>query len=865
MVGCSVGRFHRLLFQTVSWFVAARVNSELDIPYLRTLVDAGLCLPDSQNTPLPKVTSNASSYFRLPATKLRTHHQPVTVMTTLLSMLINSKITTSSRVSNYLIFSLAIADLMVATLVMPISILNEVSERWWLGLVLCDFWVVTDVLCCTASILHLVAIAIDRYWAITCLNYVRSRTTKPVLVMIVVIWITALAISLPTRFHTSREQKTVQEVLLEGACNINDDYGFTIFSTVGAFYLPMGFIIAVYLKIYHTARSRIRKRNFRSSRQMGLHQQHASSSSWRVQLVGVWRKTLLFKQTESELRSMSCNSQIRQTSQQSTEQADQSCIFSDRTTSFFETEDGIDKSSNQTTSCAPSPVHFSTSSCCNHAMGYPAVTNRHTLVNSDLWKCAPDVRFDDLELPANILPHLTGKTLHSSEKNSTNSFTSNGVHSSSNSSIYQLDSVTPQNGDELTIIPSSFTLEDPSSSCSDLSGLDSVPSRVSQVDYFLWQRNDCLIAQVDCEMSVVWDDACQKSARTKSTLSTIAPHSPFVMDGSDSDSICSSPDVSESQNQKQRTTYANFLFQNNAHTTTIFPCSPYLGSSHSTLEPDSDPKTPLGSDILPPNIAGTLSDLSSVESYTVQFNHVLTGNKIVSKQHDNNHTVDNPSSSVPLSIWESRTHSTLPSGKTNSIRKNFPIVPNKVRDQIGNHVPTVPILLTNGNGTLPVGLDQMDAKKLPLNARSFTKKQPVGANMANSNMHLLHLPREHNSADIGNDKSNRINELPLDRKLLEAEQNRERLEHTRERKAAITVAIITGCFILCWLPFFVRALVTPFCKPGCLMPRWADSFFLWLGYLNSSLNPVLYTVFSPEFRAAFKKIVCGRLNLRSFG
>lgn len=37
------------------------------------------------------------------------------------------------RVSNYLVLSLAIADLMVATLVMPISALNEVSEKWWLG------------------------------------------------------------------------------------------------------------------------------------------------------------------------------------------------------------------------------------------------------------------------------------------------------------------------------------------------------------------------------------------------------------------------------------------------------------------------------------------------------------------------------------------------------------------------------------------------------------------------------------------------------------------------------------------------------------------------------------------------------------
>nr|CAH7762063.1 unnamed protein product [Callosobruchus chinensis] len=36
------------------------------------------------------------------------------------------------------------------------------------------------------------------------------------------------------------------------------------------------------------------------------------------------------------------------------------------------------------------------------------------------------------------------------------------------------------------------------------------------------------------------------------------------------------------------------------------------------------------------------------------------------------------------------------------------------------------------------------------------------------------------------------------------------------------------------------------------------SICLWLGYFNSTLNPIIYTIFSPEFRHAFKKILCGR-------
>lgn len=66
------------------------------------------------------------------------------------------------NVANYLILSLAVADLLVACLVMPLGAVYEVSQEWTLGPELCDMWTSSDVLCCTASILHLVAIALDR-------------------------------------------------------------------------------------------------------------------------------------------------------------------------------------------------------------------------------------------------------------------------------------------------------------------------------------------------------------------------------------------------------------------------------------------------------------------------------------------------------------------------------------------------------------------------------------------------------------------------------------------------------------------------------------------------------------------------------
>ena len=82
------------------------------------------------------------------------------------------------NVANYLIASLAVADLLVAALVMPLAAMNDVTHGWPLGRLLCDAWVSFDVLCCTASILHLVAISVDRYWAVTRVDYIHHRQAR---------------------------------------------------------------------------------------------------------------------------------------------------------------------------------------------------------------------------------------------------------------------------------------------------------------------------------------------------------------------------------------------------------------------------------------------------------------------------------------------------------------------------------------------------------------------------------------------------------------------------------------------------------------------------------------------------------------
>lgn len=61
-----------------------------------------------------------------------------------------------------------------------------------------------------------------------------------------------------------------------------------------------------------------------------------------------------------------------------------------------------------------------------------------------------------------------------------------------------------------------------------------------------------------------------------------------------------------------------------------------------------------------------------------------------------------------------------------------------------------------------------------------------------------------------------------------------------------------GAFLVCWTPFFVVHITRALC-PACAVPPRLVSSVTWLGYLNSALNPVIYTVFNAEFRSVFRK------------
>ncbi|NP_001232921.1 5-HT2 receptor [Aplysia californica] len=146
------------------------------------------------------------------------------------------------NVTNYFLLSLAVTDLLVSLIVMPFSIINVFTGRWLFGLLLCDFFVTSDVLMCTSSILHLCTISLERYIGIRYPLWTKNKSKRVVLLKIVLVWTIALAITSPI---TVLGVVRAQNVLVDDVCVVNNEH-FVIYGSIFAFFLPLAIMILMY-------------------------------------------------------------------------------------------------------------------------------------------------------------------------------------------------------------------------------------------------------------------------------------------------------------------------------------------------------------------------------------------------------------------------------------------------------------------------------------------------------------------------------------------------------------------------------------------------------------------------------------------
>lgn len=152
--------------------------------------------------------------------------------------------------TNYFIVNLAIADLLLSCTVLPFSATLEVLGYWVLGRIFCDIWAAVDVLCCTASILSLCAISIDRYIGVRySLQYPTLVTRRKAILALLGVWVLSTVISIgPLLGWKEPAPKDDKE------CKVTEEPFYALFSSLGSFYIPLAVILVMYCRVYIVAK-----------------------------------------------------------------------------------------------------------------------------------------------------------------------------------------------------------------------------------------------------------------------------------------------------------------------------------------------------------------------------------------------------------------------------------------------------------------------------------------------------------------------------------------------------------------------------------------------------------------------------------
>ncbi|CAH8555323.1 unnamed protein product [Schistosoma intercalatum] len=823
-------------------------------------------------------------------------------------------------VSNYLIASLAVADLMVATLPMPVAAIYEISEDWWLGEALCDFWVCSDVLCCTASILHLVGIALDRYWAVTNAEYIRRRTGRRIGIMIGIFWFLSVLISIPARFHTTRSYNyggysSNLDLNEPPSCRINQEHGYTVFSNIGAFYMPMIFIIGIYARIYQVARARIRRSAFKQSGTTNLcmsqwkqpkskqPQQPKHQHSFRHHLNTYWCNCCHNYKNRNSVKLIptrndnNINTNTNQENPSSSQVADTDCTMIGRKTITHTQTSTITMINNQNTTTNSNGNSNNNNTFNNIQVSIPYVDDMET--KSNYYQSNNNNKKKNPSYTRPIILHHRDKQ---SPNNNNDEYTLNIYkehclykhemkfnykHIKKSNSFNNLNSIINYNSYKHTLL-SKYR--------------NSAPSILLHLNHSstffteLTNSNTQLIeSSTEHTNSMIWSSS-SSSSLPLTPSSSFSESSTFPIDDHyrqktlhhhrHQDNHHSHKHLHESNTKHKRNQLKKSMKDQNHY----FNIRRIFSPCCSTTSPSSNQHI----QSYQMNKYLSYCCVNKHKHYTL---HHITSSNNNNSNNNNNNSNNNNNNEEGLYLESINETSNC----THSYYKQNTVSPAHTTTTINNS--NNKYIRTDNHISLKSSKNQLNVRKKLRHV--FTSHNNSKNNNNNSNnKHIItqstsNLPSSNNNNNNNNNtdiltinKNNNELNIPLHippppttttttttlttsltlndettiiSNLIPIQQtqlNRERLEAKRERKAILTLAIITGCFLLCWLPFFIVALISPFIN-HLKITKFGQSMILWLGYSNSLLNPIIYTIFSPDFRNAFRKILFGRYNLRS--
>lgn len=179
-------------------------------------------------------------------------------------------------ISNYLIGNLALSDFLLATTILPMSTVQECLGHWVFGPFMCKFWLLSDVLYCTASIWNLCIIAFDRFTAtLYPLWYREKRSNKQAAIYVALVWIISTAICLPPLFGWNDLSQTFEYNNKTNVfnCNLFQTRSYVLYSASGSFFIPFFITFFLYVRIFIVLRRRMRNMRRAANKRQQLQQQ----------------------------------------------------------------------------------------------------------------------------------------------------------------------------------------------------------------------------------------------------------------------------------------------------------------------------------------------------------------------------------------------------------------------------------------------------------------------------------------------------------------------------------------------------------------------------------------------------------------
>nr|XP_043905649.1 trace amine-associated receptor 4-like [Solea senegalensis] len=156
--------------------------------------------------------------------------------------------------TNFLMLSLAVADLLVGLLVLPFSVVLFVRSYWSGQDLLCTIRGSIDMILCNSSILNLCIISVDRYYAVCHpLTYRVKINSRIVWIMILVSWTVSVLIGVGLGLSQNQNQSNNRCTL-----SPNKKKSSFIMGAIFTFFIPALMMSSIYLKILMVAQKQAR-------------------------------------------------------------------------------------------------------------------------------------------------------------------------------------------------------------------------------------------------------------------------------------------------------------------------------------------------------------------------------------------------------------------------------------------------------------------------------------------------------------------------------------------------------------------------------------------------------------------------------